>query len=202
MRKLTDKQARFVVEYQVDMNATQAAIRAKYSPKTAEVIGHELLKKTLVSEAIEREIKTRLRKIGIHLEKVLTRRAQLGFSDIRRLYRPDGTLLSPPEWPDDVAPAVAGVEIFEEYQGKGEERKFIGHTKKLKMWDPNPSLTSIEKYLGIFPPEKKDGDEGIPKEFNITNLELSAKLVLLVTLMTQKQKELEEAQSKLLPNKS
>lgn len=49
---MTDKQRRFVDEYMVDLNATQAAIRAGYSPKTAEVIGNQLLKKTLVSNEI------------------------------------------------------------------------------------------------------------------------------------------------------
>lgn len=49
---MTDKQRRFVGEYMVDLNATQAAIRAGYSPKTAEVIGNQLLKKTLVSNEI------------------------------------------------------------------------------------------------------------------------------------------------------
>lgn len=49
---MTDKQQRFVDEYMIDLNATQAAIRAGYSPKTAEVIGNQLLKKTLVSNEI------------------------------------------------------------------------------------------------------------------------------------------------------
>ena len=49
---LTPKQQRFVDEYLIDLNATQAAIRAGYSPKTAEQQGFQLLKKTSVSEAI------------------------------------------------------------------------------------------------------------------------------------------------------
>ena len=53
MAKLTPKQQRFVDEYLIDLNATQAAIRAGYSPKTAEQQGFQLLKKTSVSEAIE-----------------------------------------------------------------------------------------------------------------------------------------------------
>ena len=50
--KLTDKQHRFVHEYLIDCNAKQAAIRSGYSAKSAEYIGHELLNKTLVAEAI------------------------------------------------------------------------------------------------------------------------------------------------------
>ena len=53
MADLTDKQKRFVEEYLVDLNATQAAIRAGYSAKTAEQQGHQLLQKTSVSAAIE-----------------------------------------------------------------------------------------------------------------------------------------------------
>tara|TARA_R110002110_G_scaffold106898_2_gene267700 strand:+ start:1953 stop:2357 length:405 start_codon:yes stop_codon:yes gene_type:complete len=49
---LTPKQERFINEYLIDLNATQAAIRAGYSEKTADQQGHQLLKKTLVSAAI------------------------------------------------------------------------------------------------------------------------------------------------------
>ena len=50
--KLTPKQKRFVEEYVIDCNATQAAIRAGYSPKTAYSIGQENLKKPEVMKAI------------------------------------------------------------------------------------------------------------------------------------------------------
>lgn len=45
--------------------------------------------------------------------------ANLTLADIRKLYRPDGTLLLPHEWPDEIAVAVAGVEVFEELAGRG-----------------------------------------------------------------------------------
>jgi phage terminase small subunit len=51
---LTPKQARFVEEYLVDLNAKQAAIRAGYSPKTAEVQGCRLLRNVQVAAAIQR----------------------------------------------------------------------------------------------------------------------------------------------------
>src|SRR5271166_5586839 len=52
--KLTPKQARFVQEYLIDLNAAQAAIRAGYSAKTARVIGHENLTKPDIAAAIEK----------------------------------------------------------------------------------------------------------------------------------------------------
>ena len=51
--RLTDKQQRFVAEYLIDLNATQAAIRAGYSAKNADKIGSQLLGKTRVAEAIQ-----------------------------------------------------------------------------------------------------------------------------------------------------
>lgn len=52
--KLTDKQQRFVDEYLIDLNATQAAIRAGYSEKTAQQMGSENLSKPVIQEAIEK----------------------------------------------------------------------------------------------------------------------------------------------------
>lgn len=59
MAKLTPKQQRFVDEYLIDLNATQAAIRAGYSPKTAYSIGDENLKKPEIKKAIEQAQKER-----------------------------------------------------------------------------------------------------------------------------------------------
>lgn len=53
MAGLTDKQQRFVDEYLIDLNATQAAIRAGYSEKTAYSVGHENLKKPEIQKAIQ-----------------------------------------------------------------------------------------------------------------------------------------------------
>ncbi len=52
MSKLTAKQARFVEEYLIDLNATQAAIRAGYSEKTSHAIGQENLRKPIIAEAV------------------------------------------------------------------------------------------------------------------------------------------------------
>ena len=69
---LTAKQARFVEEYLVDLNATQAAIRAGYSAKTAEWIGPQLLKKSHVADAIAEHMKAREKRTEITQDLVLT----------------------------------------------------------------------------------------------------------------------------------
>ena len=59
---MTNKQILFIAEYMKDFNATQAAIRAGYSPKTAYSIGQELLKKPEIAEEIKRQIEERIMK--------------------------------------------------------------------------------------------------------------------------------------------
>lgn len=68
---LTNKQQRFVEEYSVDSNATQAAIRAGYSERTAEVQGHQLLNKTLVFAAIQEQRRIVSEAVNITAEDVL-----------------------------------------------------------------------------------------------------------------------------------
>ena len=71
--KLTDKQKRFVEEYLVDLNATQAAIRAGYSEQTAYTIGQRLLKKVEVQEAIQQAQNKRSERTQITQDEVIRR---------------------------------------------------------------------------------------------------------------------------------
>jgi phage terminase small subunit len=81
MAKLTAKQKIFVAEYLIDLNATQAAIRAKYSEKTAEQMGHQLLKKTLVQQAIREAMKNREQRTQITQDRVLNELSKIAFAN-------------------------------------------------------------------------------------------------------------------------
>ena len=70
-RKLTPKQRLFVAEYLVDLNTTQAAIRAGYAPKAAGATGHNLLKKTEIQVAISEAVAEREKRTGITADWVL-----------------------------------------------------------------------------------------------------------------------------------
>lgn len=72
MPKLTDKQTAFVREYLIDLNATQAAIRAGYSERTASRIGPQLLGKTCVREAIEKAQAKRAQRVEVTQDYVLS----------------------------------------------------------------------------------------------------------------------------------
>ena len=71
MAKLTDKQKMFCKEYMVDLNATQAAIRADYSESTSKQIGSENLSKLAIQEEIQRLMSKRAQRVEINAEDVL-----------------------------------------------------------------------------------------------------------------------------------
>ena len=80
--RLTTKQQRFIEEYPVDLNATQAAIRAGYSRKTAFVIGYENLQKPHIKAPIQKKLAELSRNAGITAERVLNELAIVAFGDI------------------------------------------------------------------------------------------------------------------------
>ena len=87
---VTAKQKRFVEEYLLDLNATQAAIRAGYSPDTAREIGCENLTKPDISRAIAKAMAERSRRTGINQDRVVRELAKIAFvnaSDVIDLKR-------------------------------------------------------------------------------------------------------------------
>lgn len=81
MAKLTAKQQRFCDEYLIDLNATQAAIRAGYSEKTAMEQGYQLLQKTSVQEYIQERKADRVERTEITQDMVLRELAIIAFSN-------------------------------------------------------------------------------------------------------------------------
>jgi len=147
--KLTAKQERFVAEYLIDLNATQAAIRAGYSAKTAGAVGHENLKKPEIATLLQEAMQKRQRGLELTAERVLLEVARLAFFDPRKLLREDGSPKPIHELDDDTAAAVAGLDITEEWEGTGEDRVFIGYTKKYKFADKNAALDKAMRHLGL-----------------------------------------------------
>src|SRR5690348_1403477 len=83
MRELNAKQARFLDEYLIDLNATQAAIRAGYSRRTAGKIGPQLLGKTGIRAALRARQDALQDRAGVHQEQVIAALAAIAFADIR-----------------------------------------------------------------------------------------------------------------------
>lgn len=153
----TSKQQRFIDEYFHDFNATQAAIRAGYSAKTADVQGARLLG-NVQGEIAPRLLALRARleqTTGATVERVVGELTRIAFSDPRQLFGPNGQPLNIHELSDSAAAAIAGLEVLEEFRGEGEDRVFVGYTKKYKLWDKNSALATLAKYLGMLIDRKK-----------------------------------------------
>ena len=82
MAELTPKQQRFVTEYIIDLNATQAAIRAKYSTKTAGSMGQRLLKNVEIQKAVQEAMNKRAAATEITAERVLKEIASMALLPI------------------------------------------------------------------------------------------------------------------------
>lgn len=82
MAKLTDKQQRFVDEYLIDLNATQAAIRAGYSAKTADQQGSRMLANVKVQQAIAERMAERSKRTGVNQDRVVLELAKVAFLKI------------------------------------------------------------------------------------------------------------------------
>lgn len=167
---LTAKQERFVAEYLIDLNATQAAIRAGYSKKTAKQMGAENLTKPDIAAAVAESQQKRSERTQITQDRVLAEYAKLAFADIRKAVkwgesvavvtegeggedinlRHSVALLSSSDIDDDTACAISEVS-----QGKDGLR--------LKMHDKKGALDSVARHLGMFKDKiEHTGKDGIP----------------------------------------
>lgn len=148
-KSLPPMQARFVDEYIVDLNATQAAKRAGYSPRTAHVIGHLLLKKVLVAAAVDQRLAHRSAKVHISADDVLAALRRLLGSDVRQAFAENGSLKPIHELPDDVALAISSVETDELFDGSGKDRVQVGVVRKVKFWDKTKAAELCARHLGM-----------------------------------------------------
>lgn len=141
MVKLTAKQEMFCKEYLVDLNATQAAIRAGYSEKTAYAIGHENLSKPDIQENLSKLVKTRMDKFEINADKVLNEISNIAFSDLTDIV--------------GLSNGVISVKDFNELTK--EQRACISSAEqdkdgmiKIKLYDKLSALEKLGKHLKLF----------------------------------------------------
>lgn len=143
---MTPKQAAFVDEYLVDMNATQAAIRAGYSAKTAGWIGNQLIVKTHISKAITDRMAERSQRTEITQDRVLLELSRLAFLDIRKAFDATGNLKEVCELDDNTAAAISGIEVLETVGESG----LTTRLKKIKFSDKRASLDLAGRHLGMW----------------------------------------------------
>jgi phage terminase small subunit len=143
---LTPKQERFVAEYLIDLNATQAAIRAGYSEATAQEQGSRLLSNRMVAAAVAGKAEVIAAKLDITAERVLQAIAAVAFGDIRGMFDDYGALLRPGDWDDATAAAVDGIDIVTVAKGEGA----VEHVAKIKRMDRLKALDMLARHLALY----------------------------------------------------
>ena len=162
---LTAKQERFVAEYLIDLNATQAAIRAGYSEKTAQQQGSRLLLNVVVQEAIAKGQNKTAEKLKITKDRIVEELAKIGFSNMLDYMRAgsDGDpYLDFSDLTREQAAALSEVTVEDFKDGRGEDARDVRRIK-FKLHDKKGALVDLAKMLG-FMVEKHEhsGPDGAP----------------------------------------
>jgi len=143
MAKLTEKQQRFVDEYLVDLNATQAAIRAGYSAKTADQQGSRMLANVKVQQAISEKMAERSKRTGINQDRVIIELARIAFVKMTDIVDSDGEIRSDASEDD-----LACIESVKYKSSESENSSSVEREVKI-----SPKLKALEllgKHLGMW----------------------------------------------------
>lgn len=153
MARLTAKQKKFIDEYMIDLNATQAAIRAGYSPASAGSIGSENLKKPEIASRVRAREAERSKRVGINADRVLDELGKLAFVNPTDLIDPETGDIRSDISPEDAA-AIASVKTRKIATEEG-----TGTEKEIRLTDKLRALELCGKHLGMF---KDNADVNVP----------------------------------------
>lgn len=138
---MTKKQKLFIEEYLIDLNATQAAIRAGYSPDTAGSIGNENLNKPEIRAHIDRAMAERSKRTGVNADRVIMELAKIAFVNAADVIDPETATIRADATAEDTA-AIMSVKV-KTFGDNGLERE-------IKMADKLKALDMLGRHLGIF----------------------------------------------------
>ncbi len=194
--ELTARQRAFVREYLVDLNATQAAIRAGYSAETAEQGAAQLFRNIKVKTAIEAAMQNRAVRLDITADRVLVELAKIGFSDIRKAVKWQTAMVTEEDNPDggDIAviktvvtntvQMVASDDLDDETAAAiAEVSQTATGGVKIKLHDKRAALVDIGRHLGMFKDrvEHTGKDGGAIQVEDISDLDAAKRIAFLLT---------------------
>ena len=150
---LKSRQKLFADEYLIDLNGTQAAIRAGYSPKSAKEIATENLSKPHIRAYVDRKLAERSRRIGINQERVLQELAKLALVNPLDVFDMEKGIIRADVSNDDSA-AIVGVKYKEIPTRDG-----IAVEREIRFIDKNKTLDMLGRHLGMFGRTGSGSDE-------------------------------------------
>ena len=155
MAKLTEKQQRFIDEYLIDLNATQAAIRAGYSVKTAREQASQNLTKLNIQQAISEKMAERSKRTGVNQDRIVLELAKIAFVNAADVIDSDDATIKAGATADDTAAIQSvKVKVIPTKEGEGVERE-------IRLNDKLKALELLGKHLGMWN-DKLDVNLNIP----------------------------------------
>jgi phage terminase small subunit len=146
VKELAPRQKLFCEEYLIDLNATQAALRAGYSEKTAHSQGPRLLENVEVKAYLAEAMAARAQRTQIDADYVLRRLVEIDQMDVADIVTDDGALRPIREWPKVWRQFISGLEISEIFSSGGEEKALASILKKVKWPDKLKNLELIGRH--------------------------------------------------------
>lgn len=150
MSELEPRQERFCREYIIDLNGTQAAIRAGYAENSAQEQASRLLSNAMVKARVDELKLKRNDRLDIKADDVLREVLRLAMVDITQAFDENGNLKPIKDIPEDVRRALSSIEVDELFEGSGKDREHVGRTRKVRFWDKVKSLELLGKHLSLF----------------------------------------------------
>lgn len=149
---LTEQQRLFADEYLTDFDAVAAYQRAGYRAKgrAADAAASRLLNAPAVQAYMRNRMARISAKLELTTEDVLRELKAVAFFDPRKLLTGGGGIKRVEDWDSASAAAVQSLEVFEEFQGRGDERETVGYTKKVKLHPKVAALEKLGQHLGLF----------------------------------------------------
>lgn len=146
---LTAKQQRFVIEYLVDLNATQAAIRAGYAAKGAKDQAYQLMQRPELAAAIKEAMEARNQRTKVDADYVLNRLTEIDQMDLLDILDDDMSIKPLSKWPKVWRQSLSGFDIAEIFEGAGKDRDLVGLMKKIKWPDKVKNLELLDKHVNV-----------------------------------------------------
>ena len=174
---LTAKQSRFIDEYLLDLNASDAAIRAGYSPKTAAATGWENLRKPDIQIAVRERRQDIAQRNAVGADRVIEELCAIAFtklSDIAPWDDRGPRLIPSDELENQVAAAVSSLKVKRrrEVNGKGEDAVvWEVEEREIKMHDKLGALDKLAKHLGLYPKDPTVYNDSRTLSLNGLNVE-------------------------------
>ncbi len=148
--KLNHRQYKFIQEYLIGRNATQAAILAGYSKRTAQEQSSRLLSNVMIATAISDAQKKCEIRTEITQDRILRELACFAFLDPKDLYEDDGSLKLIKDMPESARRAIAGLEVTEIFDNaKDDQKQAIGLLKKIRLIPKQQGLDLLMQHLGM-----------------------------------------------------